>query len=228
MAKVDNGESTWDTAVANSASVTTGGYSDWRLPTPREAFSILNHANNPAVNSTYFPNHPAGAAGYWWTSDIFGTDATRVWCTNSGGGLGAHPKTETLSAGWLVSFPRPYVRGKPTLNGHHYVNNGDGTSRTRTRSCVDAGALGGDELDLRDRPCEKSHDRRYTDWRLPNIKELQTLVDITLATSTSAATALPCNQRKLFCGTATAYWSSTPLRAGGGSRRRAWLAEFGV
>ncbi len=228
--KVDNGESTWDTAVANAASVTTGGHSDWRLPTPREAFSILNHANNPAVNSTYFPNHPAGAAGYWWTSDIFGTDATRVWCTNSGGGLGAHPKTETLSAGGSLRFHARYVRGKRPTNGHNYVNNGDGTiTDTDTElmwTQVPSAAMNWTSAIAH---AENLTTAGYTDWRLPNIKELQTLVDITLATSTSAAGVLPCLQRTLFpSATATAYWSSTPLRSGGGSPTQAWLAEFGV
>ena len=228
--KVDNGESTWDTAVANAPSVTAGGYSDWRLPTPREAFSILNHANNPAVNSTFFPNHPSGSAGYWWTSDIFGTDATRVWCTNSGGGLGAHPKTETLSAGGSFRFHARYVRGKAPTNGHNYVNNGDGTvTDTDTElmwTQVPSAAMNWTSAIAH---AESLTTAGYTDWRLPNIKELQTLVDITLATSTSAAGVLPCLQRTLFpSATATAYWSSTPLRAGGGSPTQAWLAEFGV
>lgn len=228
--KTDNGESTWDTAVANSATVNTGGYTDWRLPTRSEAFSILNHANNPAVNPTYFPNHPVAAAGYWWTSDIFGSDATRVWCTNSGGGLGAHPKTETLSAGGTLRFHARYVRGKPPTNGHNYVNNGDGTiTDTDTElmwTQVPSSAMNWTSAISY---AEGLTTGGYNDWRLPNIKELQTLVDITLATSTSAATALTSIQRTLFpAATATAYWSSTPLRSGGGAPTQAWLAEFGV
>ena len=77
------------------------GHTDWRLPTQTELFSIMNHNNsNPAaMNTTYFPSNPAGAAEYWWTTDIFGTDATKVWCVNAGGGMGPKPKSETLSAG---------------------------------------------------------------------------------------------------------------------------------
>ncbi len=228
--KTDNGESTWDSAVANAAAVATGGYSDWRLPTPTEAFSILNHANNPAVNLTYFPNHPAGAAGYWWTSDIFGTDATRVWCTNSGGGLGAHPKTETLSAGGTLRFHARYVRGPKPTNGHNYLNNNDGTITDLDTGLmwtqVPSSAMNWNAALAY---AEGLTTAGFTDWRLPNVKELQTLVDITLATATSAAGAQPCIQRKLFpAATATAYWSSTPLRGGGGSPTQAWLVEFGV
>ncbi len=72
--KVDNGESTWENAATRAASVTTGGYSDWRLPTPTELFSIINYnlGNPVALNTTFFPSNPAGAAEYWWTSDIYG------------------------------------------------------------------------------------------------------------------------------------------------------------
>ncbi len=111
--KTDNGESTWENAVANAASITTGGYTDWRLPTPAEALSIINHNNsNPALNTTYFPSNGAGAADYWWTTDIYGTSTTNVWCTNAGGGVGAKPKTETISAGGVLRYSARYVRGK--------------------------------------------------------------------------------------------------------------------
>jgi hypothetical protein len=228
--KNDNGESTWDVAVTSAAGVRTGGYSDWRLPTPTEAFALLNHANNPAIDLTFFPSHLAGAAEYWWTSDIFGTDATRVWCTNSGGGLGAHPKSETLSAGGTHRFHARYVRGAKPTNGHNYLNNNDGTITD-----LDTGLMWQQvpsatmNWNAALAYAEGLTTAGYTDWRLPNVKELQTLVDITLAASTSAATAQACLQRKLFpSATATAYWSSTPLRSGSGSPTQAWLVEFGV
>jgi hypothetical protein len=67
----------------------------------------------------------------------------------------------------------------------------------------------------------------YTDWRLPNVKELQSLVDITLCSATTSASAKAALNRKLFStATATAYWSSTPLT--GGSLTSAWLVEFGI
>lgn len=227
--KVDNGESTWDAAVTNAAALTLGGFTDWRLPTPAEAFSILNHANSPAVNFTYFPSHAAGAAEYWWTSDIFGTDATRIFCTNSGGGIGPHPKAETLSAGGTKRFHARYVRGAKPTNGHHYTNNGDSTiTDTDTGLMWTQTPSAAMNWNAAISYAEGLTTGTYTDWRLPNVKELQSLVDITLATSTSSATALPCLQRTLFpAATATACWSSTPLRSGG-TPTQAWLVEFGV
>lgn len=233
--KTDNGETTWDNAVTRAGSVTTGGYSDWRLPTPTELMSIMqyNGGGNPALNTTFFPSNPAGAAEYWWTSDTYGADATRVWSGNAGGGLGPKPKNETLSAGGTLRYHARYVRGARPGNGHNYVNNLDGTITDTDTGLMWAqvpsgplnwqGALSyAENLAL----------AGYTDWRVPNIKELQTLTDYTLATATTAATAQAPINRVLFptaTTPATAYWSSTALRGGGNAPpTSAWLIEFGL
>lgn len=233
--KVDAGESTWDNAVTRAASVTTGGYTDWRLPTPTELFSIVNHNNgNPAaMNTTYFPVNPNGAAEYFWTSDIYGADATKIWCVNAGGGMGPKPKSETLGAGGTLRYHARYVRGAKPGNGHNYINNLDGTitdadtglmwTQVPGPATTWTGALSyAENLTL----------AGYTDWRVPNIKELQSLVDYTLTTATTAAAAVSPINRVLFPTSttpATAYWSSTALRVGGNSApSSAWLVEFGV
>ena len=233
--KTDNGESTWDNAVARAASVATGGYTDWRLPTPSELFSLMNHNNgNPAaIDLKYFPSNPAGAAEYWWSSDLYGTDATHVWSVNSGGGLGPKPKSETISAGGTLRYHARYVRGAKPTNGHNYVNNGDGTVTDSDTGLMWAQVPGpavnwtsaltyAENLTL----------AGFSDWRLPNIKELQSLTDYTLATATTAASAVAPVNRVLFPAAttpATAYWSSTVLRGtGAAAPTSAWLEEFGV
>ncbi len=234
--KVDNGESTWENALSRAASVTTGGYSDWRLPTPTELFSIMNHnlGNPAALNTTFFPSNPAGAAEYWWTSDIYGTDATKVWCVNAGGGMGPKPKAETIGAGGTLRYHARYVRGAKPTNGHNYQNNLDGTITDLDTGLMWAqvpsgavnwqGALAyAENLTL----------GGFSDWRLPNIKELQTLTEYTLTTATTAAAAVAPLNRVLFptaTTPATAYWSCTALRGGGGNAAptSAWLVEFGV
>lgn len=204
--KVDNGESTWDYAVTNAASVSTGGYTDWRLPTPSELFSIFNHNNgNPvALNTTYFPTNSAGAAEYWWTSDAYGASATSVWCANAGGGLGGKPKSETLSAGGSFRYHARYVRGAKANNGHNYLRNCDGTVTDLDTGLMwtevpgaattwDAALTYAEGLAL----------GGYTDWRLPNVKELQTLTDYTLTTATSTNGIRPSLNRTLFAQTLT-------------------------
>ncbi|MBC7643445.1 MAG: DUF1566 domain-containing protein, partial [Flavobacterium sp.] len=64
--QVDGGEMTIENAFIYADNLVLGGYSDWRLPTPKESFSILNHQNiNPALNTSYFTNTNAD---YWWTN----------------------------------------------------------------------------------------------------------------------------------------------------------------
>lgn len=125
--KTDSGEMTWDNARTGATSLNLAGYTDWRLPTAQEAFAILDHERNPALNPTYFLNNAGGTPGYFWTSDLFYGDNTKVWCTNAGGGLGPHNKTATISAGGTQRFHARYVRGAKPTTGHRYINNNDNT-----------------------------------------------------------------------------------------------------
>lgn len=206
--KVDAGEMTWENAVNNATAQTTGGYSDWRLPNPQELFSIMNHENqNPAaINTTYFPSNPAGTAEYWWTRDAFGSSTTQVWCVNGGGGLGPKPKAETLSAGGAFRYHARYVRLAQNNMTHNYVNNGDGTITDTDTSLMwtqlPSAAMAWESALTY---AEGLTTGGYSDWRLPNIKELQTLTDYALATTSGgAATNLkPCMDRTMFAKTLT-------------------------
>ncbi|MEI6656824.1 MAG: DUF1566 domain-containing protein, partial [Verrucomicrobiota bacterium] len=100
--QVDGGEMTWEQAVTYAASLSLGGHRDWRIAFATELYSIMDLGTiNPAINTTYFT---ASAADYWWSADVAVDDATKVWVTNAGGGIGPHPKTETLSAGGSKRF----------------------------------------------------------------------------------------------------------------------------
>lgn len=225
--KTDMGEMTWEQAMARAASVSTGGHKDWRLPTPMEAFSLLNHQTKPALDPAIFQSDPSGKPEYWWTLDTYGSDASRVWVTNAGGGMGPHLKRETLSAGGSRRIHARYVRGAKPTNGHNYHNNNDGTvtdldtglmwTQAPSTALSWSNALAYAEgLDL----------AGHGDWRLPNVKELQSLVDFSLATATGSA-ASPSLNRILFPkAPATAYWSSTTLM--GKTTSQAWLVEFGI
>ncbi len=203
--KTDNGESTWDTAVTNAAGIATGGFTDWRLPTPSELFSIFNHNNgNPALNPTYFPNNSVGAADYWWTSDIYGSSTTNVWCSNAGGGLGGKPKSETISAGGVLRYSARYVRGAKPTNGHNYLNNGDGTITDLDMGLMWTQLPGASTTwDAALSYAENLSLGGFSDWRLPNVKELQTLTDYTLTTATSATGIKPSINRTMFAKTLT-------------------------
>jgi arylsulfatase A-like enzyme len=214
--KADAGEMTWENSVNNASAQTTGGYTDWRLPNPHELMSLFNYeTGNPAMNATYFP--PASpSAEYWWSRDVFGSSTTNVWCVNSGGGVGPKPKAETVSAGGTLRYHARYVRLAQNSMTHNYTNNLDSTitdsdtslmwTQMPSAAMTWEGAIAWAEgLTL----------GGYNDWRMPNIKELQTLTDYSLAT-TSGGTATnlkPCINRTMFAKTMSgcATTSASPI-----------------
>ncbi|MBU6302827.1 MAG: sulfatase-like hydrolase/transferase [Verrucomicrobia bacterium] len=202
--KLDAGEMTWENAVNNASTQNTGGHTDWRLPNPHELFSLFNHENNGvALNQTYFPQNGAGAQ-YWWSRDIFGTSTTNVWCANSGGGLGPKPKSETISAGGTFRYHARYVRLARNNMTHNYTNNGDGTVTDTDTSLMWTQLPGSARTwEAALAYTETLATAGYTDWRLPNIKELQTLTDYSLATVSggTATNNKPCIHRTLFAKT---------------------------
>ena len=123
----DGGEMTIENAVIYCDTLTLGGYTDWRLPTAHEAFSINNlQYVNPALDTNVFNKTPAQ---YWWTSNRQANDSSVVWVTNAGGGIGNHPKSETVSAGGNKIFDIRAVsdRSAPPVIPNHFTDNGNGT-----------------------------------------------------------------------------------------------------
>ncbi|MCX7047485.1 MAG: DUF1566 domain-containing protein [Candidatus Sumerlaeota bacterium] len=218
--KADGGEMTWEAATTYAIGLTLDGYSDWRLPTAHEAFSILNHGTiNPALNTSVFT---ASAAEYWWTQDTLASDATRVWSANAGGGIGPHPKSETISAGGTKRFHPRCVRGANAPAGaspiHHAVNNGDGTVTDSDTGLMwqkgEAPAPMTWEAALQ--YAEGLTLAGHSDWRLPNIKELHSLNDETMT--------VPSLDRNYFPGAAASlYGSSTSMF---NTPALAWTLDF--
>ena len=203
--QVDGGEMTFENATTYCNSLTLGGFSSWRLPTPIEAYSILNHQNsNPAINTSFFT---LTAAEYWWTSVFENNSTTKVWCTNAGGGIGNHPKTETISAGGTKKFHARAVRtvSTPTTITNHFTDNGDTITDNLTQlvwqKIPNTTAITWEQALVY---AEGLTIGTSSDWRLPNIKELQSLNN-ELATNPSVFSPYFSN-----VGIHN-YWSSTTL-----------------
>ncbi len=223
--QTDGGEMTIENAITYCNSLTLGGYSGWRLPTPMEAMSILNlQKNNPSMDIVYFPST---GAEYWWTNTFQVGDNTKVWCTNSGGGIGNKPKTETISAGGTKSYHARAVRNitTPLVLPNHFTDNGDGTITDNATQLVwqkvpnvnlfnwEQAITYAEGLTL----------ANATDWRLPNIKELQSL-NIESNSNPSVNTT--------YFSTIGIhnYWSSTTLLPNPNNLTSAWYwnTQFGI
>ncbi|MFV8333519.1 DUF1566 domain-containing protein [Flavobacterium sp. GSP14] len=220
--QADGGEMTIESAYTYADNLVLGGFSDWRLPTPRESFSILNHQNtNPALNTTYFTNTNAG---YWWTNTYQTGDNTKVWVTNAGGGIGNKPKSETISAGGTSKFHARAVRDitTPAVISNHFTDNGNGTITDNLTQLIwqktpNATAVTWENAITY---AEGLSLASANDWRLPNIKELQSLNDESLSNPSVNQT---------FFGSIGVknYWSSTTVQ---NQTLNAWFwnTEFGI
>jgi hypothetical protein len=219
--QADGGEMTIENAIIYANNLVLGGFSDWRLPTPIESFSILNHQNNNPAMSNIFT---ASAAEYWWTNKFQVGDATKVWSTNAGGGIGKHSKSETISAGGIKKFHAKAVRDvtTPTTISNHFTDNGNGTITDNLTLLVwqkvsnpnlftwENALVYAEGLNL----------ATASDWRLPNIKELQSLNDETVSNPSVNTTFFP------TIG-AHNYWSSTSL-PNQTTKAWYWSTIFGV
>jgi len=173
--KTDGGEMTVENALSYADNLVLGGYSDWRLPNCHELFSILNHDKlNPAIDTVYFTNT---LAEYWWSSDRQVDDTAKVWVTNSGGGIGAHPKTETISAGGTKRFHVRAVRNVINNPSVRFRDNGNGTITDNISGLMWQKMLSTTKYTWEQglSYCENLSLAGYSDWRMPNAKELESL-----------------------------------------------------
>ena len=173
----DGGEMSVENAQVYCDTLSLGGFTDWRLPNAHESFSILNHqVTNPAQDGSVFI---ANGAEYWWTSSRQVNDANKVWVTNSGGGIGNHPKTETISAGGSKRFQVRAVRDllPLTLVPSHFTDNGDSTITDHLTGLVWQKVPFPDSMSWEQALgyAENLSLAGHSDWRLPNIRELQSI-----------------------------------------------------
>jgi hypothetical protein len=220
--QTDGGEMTIENTAIYCDTLTLGGFTNWRLPTAKESFSILNHQNNnPAIDINFFTKT---AAEYWWTSEKQNNDANKILCTNAGGGIGNHPKTETISAGGTKKFHVRAVRdvSEPTVIQNHFTDNGNGTITDNITNLVwqkvpNTNTLTwGDALDY----AEGLELGNNANWRLPNIKEIQSISEVGFINPSVNTNFFTISGTKKF-------WSSTSLP---NQTTKAWYwdTQFGI
>lgn len=217
----DGGEMSIEKARFYCDTLTLGGYTDWRLPYLNEAYSILNHQyTNPAVDPAVFVKT---GAEYWWSWNVQANDSSKIWVTNSGGGAGNHPKVETVSAGGTKKFHVRAVRSvlAPVILPARFTVNSNQTVKDELTGLVWRKNASADSMTWENAlmyadTCTSSG---FSDWRLPNIKELQSLTDIRLVN--------PCVNQICFVFSGRKFWSSTTLPNQTGT---AWYLDsrFGI
>jgi len=218
---------TFDEAVAGAASLNLGGYSDWRLPTIKELYSLIlfkgidpsGYSGSdtsgliPFIDDGVFEfEYGDESQGERIIDSQFATSTTYVSTTMNGDftdfgvnfadgrikGYGTGPMPgQTEGKGFFVL----YVRGNDDYGQNNFKDNGDGTitdtASGLTWMQLDSGDLGAGENGEGGMTWEQALEwaenleyAGYTDWRLPDIKELQSIVDYTRSPDTSDSPAI--------------------------------------
>ncbi|MGE9294776.1 MAG: DUF1566 domain-containing protein [Puniceicoccales bacterium] len=209
-----------------------GGYNDWRLPTIKELYSLMDFTGvDPGLGgmgvTAPFINDDVFDFGY---GDVDGgeriIDAQFMSSTpcadpilNGQAGLFGL----NLADGRIKGYPLDLafyiyaVRGNPVYGENQFVDNGDGTITDQATGLMWQQADSAQGMNWQDALAyaEASELAGYRDWRLPNAKELQSLVDYARAPGATASAAID----PIFASTGIInesgvadfpwYWSST-------------------
>ena len=193
--QVDDGTTpNWTTAGTNCAGLGLAGLS-WRLPNIRELSRIANYENSaPAIDVGFIGTDSAG----YWTATVNGLNASNAWSVDFSSGTSASTSDQAGGSHFVRCVSGVEITGSTLTNGGGVVvdhqtgltwQQSDNASTDTWENAIiycEALALSGGG------------------WRLPDIKELQSIVDY------SAGAAPTLDDPTNFSDTDLAgYWSST-------------------
>lgn len=220
-------------AVSYCANLTLGGYT-WRLPDIKEAYSLILFTGSdpsgytgtdtsvltPFIDPTFdwaFGDQGAGdriidaqyASSTLYVSTTMTGNATMFGVNYVDGRIKGYPKA-------IKKFYVRCVTGNSDYGANDFVDNGDQTISDRATGLMwqqDDGTS--TDWDNAITMCESATTGGYSDWRPPNAKELQSIVDYTRSPDTSGSAAID----PLFNATSITnennvldwgyYWAST-------------------
>ena len=210
----DFAKSSWAQAPALAAQARTGGHSDWRVPTIKELYSLIEFSGasgrampsqigapadaRPYLDSTAFAfEYPAqgryidaqyiSATAY--TGQTMGHDASFFGVNFADGRIKAYPQNGGPGGRqWYLRL----VRGNPAYGRNDFADQGDGTIQDRATGLVWSKADSGHGMDWAAALayCRTSTLAGHHVWRLPDAKELQSIVDYARSPAATRSAAI--------------------------------------
>lgn len=211
----DPGEKmTLNTALENAPKCRTGGHSDWHLPTIKELYSLIQlngidpdprstdtSGLKPFIDTDFFKfqygREEMGeriidsqyASSTKYVSTTMGGNETMFGVNFADGRIKGYPINSRRGEGRYYLL---YVRGNPDYGINQFKDNGDGTI---TDEATGLTWMQGDSGKGMDWPtaleyAEELELAGHSDWRLPNAKELQSIIDYTRSPDTTDSAAI--------------------------------------
>ncbi|MDP7492705.1 MAG: DUF1566 domain-containing protein [Candidatus Undinarchaeales archaeon] len=209
---------TFDDALTIADTLELAGHDDWRVPTIKELYTLMDFRggsgrteaeSTPYLDTTIFEfrfgDTSAGErlidaqflSSNEYVSTTMNNDATVFGVNFADGRIKGYPKLDPRSRTGKPMFVR-YVRGN-AYGENAFVDNGDGTVTDNSTGLTwlqqdsgghKAGANGGLDWEQALSWCEGLSYAGHDDWRLPNAKELQGIVDYTRSPDTTSSPAI--------------------------------------
>ena len=220
---------TWDEAATYAENLELAGYSDWRMPTIKELYSLASFYGNirtmtPYIDTNYFdfeyPNTSTGLrimdAQYWSSNRYIGTtmrgDQSAFGFNFADGRIKSYPINVGPDGLPMARYVR-CVRGNMTYGKNNFVDNGNDTITDLATGLMWMQADSSTTMNWEQALsyAENLNYAGYDDWRLPNAKELQSIVDYTRAPDAPDPAYQSAAINPLFDLTETEswFWTST-------------------
>jgi hypothetical protein len=204
---------TFQQALDGAADVSLGGHTDWRVPTIKEQYSLIDFRGGfhitalesvPYIDTDYFEfaygDESAGErpidVQVWTSTEYVSTtmhgDATVFGVNFADGRIKGYPRDVTPGGSGANELFVRYVRGNVDYGVNDFVAGDDGTVTDGATDLVWQQGDSTDELSWRDALayCEELELGGATDWRLPDAKQLQSVVDYSRAPAETGSAAI--------------------------------------